>query len=81
MKKARKRSKKSGESEREYADCHYAAGTWKKKLRRVIIKAEVLTHPDREPKDNPRFVVTNMKQTPKYIYEKKYCARGDVETD
>ena len=24
-------------------------------------KAEVVRHPDRDPKDNPRFVVTNMK--------------------
>ena len=34
---------------------------------------------DREPRDNPRFVVTNMRQTPQFLYEKVYCARGDVE--
>ena len=34
---------------------------------------------DREPRDNPRFVVTNMRQTPRFLYEKVYCARGDVE--
>ena len=33
----------------------------------------------KEPKDNPGFVVTNMKQSPQWIYETVYCARGDVE--
>ena len=34
---------------------------------------------DREPRDNPRFVVTNLRQTPRFIYEKVYCARGDID--
>lgn len=28
---------------------------------------------------NPRYVVTNLHQTPKWIYTKLYCARGDME--
>ncbi len=36
-------------------------------------------HPGREPKKNPRFVVTNLEQTPRWVYEKVYCKRGDVE--
>jgi len=36
-------------------------------------------YPGRNPKDNPRFIVTNLKTSPKFIYEKIYCARGDVE--
>ena len=47
--------------------------------RRVVIKAEVVCLADREPRDNPRFVVSNMRQTPRFLYEKVYCARGDVE--
>ena len=39
--------------------------------------AEIRT--GREPRDNPRFVVTNLRQTPRFIYEKIYCARGDIE--
>src|SRR5262249_21276725 len=31
------------------------------------------------PKDNPRFVVTNMKQNPRWLYEEVYCQRGDLE--
>jgi hypothetical protein len=62
----------------QYGECLYAAGSWKRQ-RRVIIKADIALHPGREPKDNPRFIVTNLKTTPKFIYKKVYCARGDIE--
>src|SRR5437016_5426615 len=42
-------------------------------------KAEVVRHPNRDAKDNPRFVVTNMKQSPQWLYEQVYCQRGDLE--
>src|SRR5260370_38784894 len=61
-----------------YDEVNYAAGSWKQE-RRVIIKAEVVCGEGKEPKANPRFVITNMKQTPQWIYEKVYCQRGDVE--
>ena len=32
-----------------------------------------------QAKDNPRFIVTNLTTTPKFIYQKVYCARGDIE--
>jgi hypothetical protein len=78
MKKARRLSKRTDRTEHVYGECQYAAGTWKKP-RRVIIKAEVVRHEGREPKDNPRFVVTNLHRAPRPIYEKVYCERGDVE--
>jgi hypothetical protein len=78
MGRARRLSRESGESERVFGGCRYAAGTWPHK-RRVIIKAEVTRYPDRDPKDNPRFVITNLRQSPRHIYEREYCARGDVE--
>jgi Transposase DDE domain group 1 len=28
---------------------------------------------------NPRFVVTDMKQSPRWLYEQVYCQRGDLE--
>ena len=36
---------------------------------------------DKDPKDNPRFVITNeaLKQSPQWIYERVYCQRGDIE--
>ena len=33
----------------------------------------------KQPKDNPRFVITNMKQSPRFLYEKVYCQRGKIE--
>ena len=61
-----------------YAETLYATKTWPCR-RRIIIKAEVNRHPGRDPKDNPRFVVTNMTQTPWWVYEKFYCRRGEIE--
>jgi hypothetical protein len=42
------------------------------------MKAEVVRHPERPPKNNPRFVVTNLRDRPPAVYA-FYCQRGDVE--
>jgi hypothetical protein len=79
MKRMRRASQVAGQTEHVYGECCYATRTtwpWK---RRVIYKAEVVRAADKEPKDNPRFVVTNLKQSPQWIYEKVYCLRGDIE--
>jgi Transposase DDE domain group 1 len=79
MKQARRASKISGQTEHVYGECRYATKkTWPWK-RRVIYKAEVVRAADKEAKDNPRFVVTNLKQSPQWIYEQVYRQRGDVE--
>ena len=78
MEVARAQSEESGKTAHVYTDTRYAARTWDG-ARRVVIKAEVVRLGDRAPRDNPRFVVTNMRQTPRFIYEKVYCARGDIE--
>ena len=70
---ARARTWRSEQTEHVYTETNeYQAGTWNH-ARRVVIKAEVVRHRDREPRDNPRFVVTNMRQTPRFLYEKVYC--------
>jgi Transposase DDE domain group 1 len=61
-----------------YGEAAYQASTWPAP-RRTIIKAEVVWHHGREPRDNPRFVITNLRQTPEWIYTHVYCARGDRE--
>jgi hypothetical protein len=61
-----------------FHDTRYQAGTWARS-RRVVIKAEVVWHHGREPRDNPRFVITNLRGTPEGIYTHVYCARGDSE--
>jgi hypothetical protein len=78
MRRARQLSQRSGKTEHIYGEVRYKAGKWPG-LRRVIIKAEVVRAVDKDPKDNPRFVITNMKQSPQWIYEHVYCQRGDVE--
>jgi hypothetical protein len=78
MAKARRRSKRSGRTAHVYGETQYAARKWKCK-RRVIIKAEVVRHEGRAPKDNPRFVVTNLTGWPRRLYERVYCGRGDIE--
>ena len=57
----------------------YAAGTWGHQ-RRVVIKAEVVRLKGREPRDNPRFVVTNLLESSRFVYEWVYCARGTSRT-
>jgi len=78
MRRASQLSRGSGKTEHIYGDAYYKAGKWPGQ-RRVIIKAEVVCAADKDPKDNPRFVITNMKQSPQWIYEKVYCQRGDIE--
>ena len=79
MKRARRKSKISGQTEHVYGECPYRTRkTWPWK-RRVIYKAEVVRTEGKKPKDNPRFVVTNMRQSPQWLYEEVYCQRGDLE--
>ena len=68
----------TGETEHVYSEANYAAGSWERE-RRILIKAEVVYGEGKEPKDNPRFVITNMTQSPQWLYEKVYCQRGDIE--
>jgi Transposase DDE domain group 1 len=77
MGRARVLSRQTGQTAHLYGETRYAAQTWSRR-RRVIIKAEVVRHPGRAPKNNPRFVVTNLTTPPRAVYE-FYCQRGDVE--
>ncbi len=77
MGKVRMLSRATGQTAHLYGETRYAARTWRRK-RRVLIKAEVVRHPGREPKNNPRFVVTNLADAPETLY-RLYCQRGDME--
>ena len=61
-----------------YGECLYGARRWKRR-RRVVIKAGLALHAGREPKANPRFLVTNINGGARRIYERIYCQRGEVE--
>jgi hypothetical protein len=75
--KAEKKFRKTGKAARFFKDFQYSTQeTWSRK-RRVIAKAEHL-----KLGTNPRFVVTSLPSRQlgaRYIYERTYCARGDME--
>ncbi len=56
-----------------FTDFFYRAGTWKHP-RRVIAKSEFNSQGP-----NNRYVVTNLDGDGQFLYEKLYCARGEME--
>ena len=64
----------SGGKARVFDEFPYAAKSWRRRSRRVIVKAE---HAVRGA--NPRYVVTSLKGAPQWLYDRVYCARGDME--
>ena len=75
---ARAMAEATGASARVFGDTAYQAGSWPHP-RRAVIKAEVVVHPGRELRDNPRIVITNLRHGPERLYAEIYCARGDSE--
>ena len=74
----RDRSLTSGHTEHVYTELRYRAARWDRE-RRVVLKAEVVQLKGREMRDNPRFVVTNLAGSPRRIYRRLYCQRGEIE--
>lgn len=77
--KARRLVEKSGETARVFGEFRYAARKGWPRKRRLVVKAEVLVYTGRDARDNPRFVVTNLKSSAKCVYTRVYCARGEIE--
>lgn len=77
MKEVRRLAKETNRTRRQFGEVQYQAGKWKS-ARRAIIKAEVIAAEDRDLRDNPRFVITNLSMSPKNVY-RFYCGRGDME--
>lgn len=73
----RKRVEETGRTEKAYGEFQYKAGSWPRQ-RRVVTKAEVTVIEGRVARDNPRFVVTNLRLCPENVYE-FYGRRGDEE--
>ena len=71
--KAEQHFQRTGRKQRRFHEMYYAAGTWDKR-RRIIVKAEHTAQGS-----NPRYLVTNLKAQPKYLYDQLYCARGEAE--
>ena len=73
QRQAEERFQESGNKQRLFNAFHYAAKTWSRK-RRIIAKAEHTAKGS-----NPRYLVTNIQGDPQELYDKLYCARGDME--
>ena len=77
MREARSVHRRTGKPARRFRDFTYRTRKSWSRRRCVVGKAEYLSKGD-----NPRFVVTNLsprKAAAKRLYEKLYCARGDME--
>lgn len=61
------------QKQRRFAWLDYAAATWDRE-RRVIAKAEYSAQGT-----NPRFVITSLPGDPQDLYDRVYCARGEME--
>lgn len=75
---ARLQAEATGASARVFGETRYQATTWPHP-RRAVIKAEVVVHPGRALRENPRIVITNLRHRPERLYRDIYCARGDSE--
>lgn len=73
MRQAERAFERTGEKQRLFGAFDYAALTWRR-LRWVIAKAE---HTDKGA--NPRFVLTNIVGDAQRLYDRRYCARGEME--
>ncbi len=77
LERAAAKSRRTGRAERRFKSFMWRTlTTWSRK-RHVVGKAECT-----QGEANPRFVVTSLRREeckPKYLYEKVYCARGDME--
>src|SRR3954454_13189537 len=76
MQEAKQEWNRTGKPARVFTEFHYRTRKSWSRERRVIAKAEHI-----DGKENPRFVVTslNAEWEPQKLYEKLYCARGDME--
>jgi hypothetical protein len=75
--RAAAQSRRSGRPERRFTSFMWMTRKSWSRRRRVVAKAEVT-----QGEANPRFIVTSLARTackPRYLYEKVYCARGDME--
>ena len=78
MGQAQRAWRRTGTTQQIFGETLYKTKTTWGHKRRVVFKTEVVVHPDRTPKNNMRFVVTNLRMTPRNVY-RFYCARGDAE--
>jgi hypothetical protein len=75
--RAEVKSRRTGKPARYFKEFKWTTRRSWSRERRIVAKAEFTSG-----EANPRFVVTSLKRAeckPKYLYEKLYCARGEME--
>ncbi|MFQ5506634.1 MAG: IS1380 family transposase [Planctomycetota bacterium] len=78
LSRARRLFRENAKTTSVFGDTLYKTKTTWPHRRRVIYKAEVVEYPGRKPRDNVRFVVTNLHHQPEKVYG-FYTDRGDTE--
>jgi hypothetical protein len=63
----------AAEKVRRFGEFRYAAKSWQVE-RKVVARVEASSHGS-----DSRFIVTNLKGAPRWLYESVYCARGQAE--
>ena len=79
LEQAAVQSRRTGKPARRFKDFRWTTRTSWSRRRRVVAKAEWT-----KDEANPRFVVTSLTRADckaRYLYEKVYCARGDMALD
>lgn len=67
------RAEDNADKVRQFTEFRYAANSWKTE-RKVIARIEATPMGS-----DTRYIVTNLKGTPRWLYETLYCARGQAE--
>ena len=78
MAEAKRAYQRSGRTTQVFGETRFQTKTSWARPRRVVYKAELVDYPGRAPRQNLRFVVTNMKRSARGVYA-WYCQRGDAE--
>jgi Transposase DDE domain group 1 len=77
MHAARSLTERFGSTTAFFGETRYKTRSWPHE-RRVVFKAEVVHASDKTPRDNARYVVTNLRHAPDRVWQ-IYCERGDSE--
>jgi len=77
MGQARRQCRRHGQKVTLYGAAAYRAGRWSR-MRRLVYKAEMVVYPKRAPRDNDRYLITNLRRTARGVFA-EYQGHHDME--
>jgi len=77
MRRARRQCRRHGQKVTLYGAATYRASRWSRS-RRLVYKAEMVVYPERAPRDNDRYVITNLRRTARAVFA-EYHGHHDME--